>query len=140
MAEAMALRALARREYARVELTRRLRASGVQPAHARAAVERLAGRGVQSDRRYAEMIVQARRRRGYGPLRVAAELRAAGVDDDVAAPAIEADAPAWAEACRAWYQRHGRARAGDPLRAERALRQRGFTPAQVRAALTEARG
>lgn len=137
MAEAMALRALARREYARVELTRRLQAHGVHPAHAREVVGRLAERGLQSDRRYAEMLVQTRRRRGYGPLRVAAELSALGVEDMIARAAIDPDAPEWSDACRAWYQRHGRARGDDPRVSERTLRQRGFSTAHVRAALTE---
>lgn len=135
MAQEMALRALARREYARPELVARLEMRGVDGAAARAVVDALAAQGLQSDERYAAALVEARRRRGYGPLRVAAELRAAGVEADIADSAVAFEAPAWTEACRRWCARHARGRGRAVL--ERTLRTRGFTAAQLRGVLQD---
>lgn len=136
MARAMALRALARREYARAELTAHLTSRGVATADARCVVEDLGASGLQSDARYAAMLVQARRRRGYGPVRIAAELGSAGVAREVVSAALEDDDGQWTQAARDWLRRHARPGRDDRAHAH-TLRTRGFTADQARAALHE---
>ena len=140
----MAMRWLARREYATRELTERLAKRGVPFDVAAEAVAALAGDGLVSDQRYAEACTRTRIRKRYGPLRILAELSQRGVDDAVAQAALEADHPDWIALARSWLRGHG----GQPdaedrdarARAYRRLQNRGFTHAQAMAALDDPPG
>lgn len=136
-AYAQALKLLARREYGRAELAQKLARRGFAPADCVPALQRLADAGYLSDARYAQARVAELRRRRYGPLRALAELRALGVDEAAIADAVQVDADDWYQACRA---ASGRVRtlptsAAERARLQRQLMTRGFTAAQIRAAL-----
>lgn len=125
---------LARREHSRRELGRKLRARGVEPADASAALDKLESQDFQNDERFAEMLVRSRIGSGYGPLRIRAELSAQhGLDSAAIEAAIAAEVESsgidWLEeACRQ-LQRRFRQPAADPAeRMKRAqfLLRRGF--------------
>ncbi len=79
-AERAALKALARRAYARADLARRLTRKGHQrPAVARA-LERLAAHGLMDDRRFAVEYARARTKRGSARARIVRDLLVQGVE------------------------------------------------------------
>lgn len=79
-AERAALRALARRGYARIDLERRLARKRHPREAVVAALERLAARGVIDDRRFAEEYARARAARGSGRARIVRDLLAQGIE------------------------------------------------------------
>jgi regulatory protein len=87
-AERAALRALARRAHARLDLQRRLVKKQHPPAAVEAALERLATRGLLDDRRFAEQYAALRATRGKGPARLLRDLLAQGVERRVAEQAV----------------------------------------------------
>jgi regulatory protein len=87
-AQRAALRALARRSHAWRDLERRLAKKQHPPAAVRAALERLAARGLLDDRRFAEQYAAVRATRGKGPARILADLLAQGVERGVAEGAV----------------------------------------------------
>ena len=87
-AERAALRALARRGYARADLERRLTRKGHLRSAAVGALERLAARGLIDDGRYAEEYARARAARGSGQPRLVRDLLAQGVERRVAEAAV----------------------------------------------------
>jgi len=87
-AERAALRALARRAHARLDLQRRLVKKQHPPAAVDAALERLASRGLLDDRRFAEHYAALRATRGKGPARLLRDLQAHGVERRVAEQAV----------------------------------------------------
>ena len=87
-AQRAALRALARRAHAWRDLERRLVRKQHPPAAVRAALERLAERGLLDDRGYAERYAALRATRGKGPARILADLLAQGVERGVAEAAM----------------------------------------------------
>lgn len=136
------LRALARREHSADELRNRLVQRGCDPRLAAEVIEHMAAEGWQSDTRFAQARVRSRLSRGYGPLRAQTDLLRAGIEADVRSAALqsgdEAGHDAWARQARAVRER----RFGSlPENAEQWQRQyrflaaRGFSPAQIRAAL-----
>lgn len=92
-----------------------------------------------SDQRFAEHFVEARRARGQGPLRIAEDLRQRGIDKILSTALLEWTASDWEAVARAARRK----RFGDQIpgdyseraRQARFLRSRGFTEAQVHAAL-----
>lgn len=84
-----ALALLVRREHSRKELTRKLRAKGVEREEAKAAVERMAEAGWQSNERFAEQLVRSRAAQGHGPLRIRAELASHGLESDAIRAALD---------------------------------------------------
>jgi len=87
-AERAALRALARRAHARLDLQRRLVKKQHPPAAVDAALERLASRGLLDDRRFAEQYAALRATRGKGPARLLGDLMAQGVERRTAEHAV----------------------------------------------------
>ena len=87
-AERAALRALARRAHARLDLQRRLVKKQHPPAAVDAALERLASRGLLDDRRFAEQYAALRATRGKGPVRLLGDLMAQGVERRTAEQAV----------------------------------------------------
>ena len=77
-----AIRLLARREHARIELQRKLTGRGHSPELAESVIADLAAAGLQSDERFAEVFVRSAVDRGHGPLKIIAGLRERGVDGD----------------------------------------------------------
>jgi len=128
---------LARRDFARQELTVRLIARGFAEDTVRNILEALAHEGILDDGRYAQNYVLYRAGRGYGPLRIAAELRQRGVPDEAIGVALEGG-PDWSALARKvraakfgpqppadWAQRAQQARF---------LQYRGFSSDHIRAA------
>jgi len=87
-AERAALRALARRAHARLDLRRRLVKRQHPPAAVEAALDRLALRGLLDDRRFAEQYAALRATRGKGPARLLRDLQAQGVERRTAEQAV----------------------------------------------------
>lgn len=85
---ARALRLLARREYARLEMAARLARWGATPEQAGAVLDRLEADGALSDARYAASWVRARLGRGDGPRRLHHGLAQAGVTEEVIQEAL----------------------------------------------------
>ena len=83
-----ALRAIARRAHARVDLTRRLVQRQHPPAAVEAALARLAEHGLLDDARFAEQFAARRARRGRGPARIIYDLLAQGVERRTAEAAL----------------------------------------------------
>jgi len=81
---------LVRREHSRKELALKLRARGIDPAEADAAVEKVAKAGWQDDTRFACSIARTRAAAGYGPLYIRAELASHGLGEDVITQAFAA--------------------------------------------------
>jgi len=133
-----AVRLLARREHSRRELERKLAQRGHDAATVAAALDALAGEGLQSDARFAEAYVRSRVERGYGPLRIAAELDERGVAAELTRPLLDDDAEIWLARCReAHARRFAAAPAGlrERSRQSRFLAARGFTGEQIRRTL-----
>jgi len=87
-AERAALRALARRAHARLDLLRRLVKRQHPPAAVEAALDRLALRGLLDDRRFAEQYAALRATRGKGPARLLRDLQSQGVERRTAEHAV----------------------------------------------------
>ena len=87
-AQRAALRALARRAHARVDLRRRLVQKQHPPDAVEAALDRLAARGLLDDRRFAEQYAALRATRGKGPVRLLRDLQAQGVERRTAERAV----------------------------------------------------
>ena len=80
--EARALRYLARREYSRVELEKKLVSSSTAtaPAEVSALLDNLEQRGFLSARRVVEQVIQMRRHK-FGSQRIVHELKQKGIDE-----------------------------------------------------------
>lgn len=130
---------LARREHSRAQLLDKLRRRGFDLARAQPVLDALQADGLLSDARYAEAYVSARSARGFGRLRIVAELEQRGVDAAARARACPRDDPYWAAlATVARSKRFGTAPPQDfreRARQARFLAQRGFSGAQIAAAL-----
>lgn len=85
-----ALRALARRPYARADLQRRLVVKQHPPAAVERALSRMTTQGLLDDRRYAEQFAAARAARGQGPARLVSDLTRQGVERRLAEDAVRA--------------------------------------------------
>lgn len=137
-AEARAARLLSRREHSLQELTRKLTARGVAAEEAKAAADKLARAGWQSDARYAESIIRHRVAQGYGPVRIRAELKAAGIDSTIASQALDAAEVDWPAMAVALHARRFGAlpkNGAEWQKQYRYLAGRGFDSAQIQSAL-----
>ena len=140
-----ALGLLTRREHSRRELSRKLRARGVEAEDAEAALDKLGDQQFQSDERFAGMLVRSRIAAGHGPVRIRAELAAqhgvsqAEIESAIAAE-VEAQGIDWTDQAAALLQRRysGRPAADAAERNKRAqfLLRRGFPNDIVRQALS----
>ena len=125
-----AIAALARREYSRAELERRL-ARYVDEERRQELVrvlDELQAKGLLSDSRFAAMFARSRSQR-FGAARIRHELREHGLDDELVRAVMEPLAATEEQRARAvWRKRFGRAPANAAERARqlRFLSQRGF--------------
>lgn len=133
-----ALGLLTRREHSRKELARKLAARGVAADDAQAAVEKLAGNGLQDDGRFAANLLRTRAGNGYGPIRIRAELAMHGLDRNAVELALDAFDGDWTQNARDLAQR----RFGEQVFNDRGLQRkaadflfrRGFASEHIRAA------
>ncbi|MDR2451268.1 MAG: recombination regulator RecX [Candidatus Accumulibacter sp.] len=133
-----ALKLLARREHARVELERKLAARGASSEEIEAVLDDLAAGRLLSDERYAATRVRARGAR-YGNARLARELRAAGVEGELADSVLAGAGDELARAAGAWRRRYGSAGlpsdAAERARQTNFLMRRGFSDETIRRVL-----
>ena len=129
-----ALECLARREYTRAELARKLAPHAAGPDEIEALLEEFAARGWLSEGRFAEQLVASRRGR-FGSLRIAHELRERGVPDDVVdtlLPGLEDEDLQVARDI--WRQKFGKrpGTAAERAKQARFLQGRGFSAEVIR--------
>ncbi|HEY9544512.1 MAG TPA: regulatory protein RecX [Solimonas sp.] len=133
-----ALKLLSRREHSAAELAFKLQRRGAEADIAQAAVAKVQDAGLQSDDRYAEMLVRNRIEQGYGPLRIRGELASAGIDESVARAALAAADCDWTARCAELRRRKFRNQpkgAADWQKQYRYLASHGFTADAIRAAM-----
>ena len=141
-----ALRALARRGHARLDLQRRLVKKQHPPAAVDAALERLTIRGLLDDHRFAEQYAALRATRGRGPARLLRDLQAQGVERRTAEHAVrralEEEGIDPALEARAVAAKRARQLAGLPVRVRKRrllafLVRRGYAGPQLRELVEE---
>ncbi len=137
--KAKLIRCLARREYSVRELQTKFQAE-FDPQSLDQALADLVRQGLQSDLRYAEMLIRSRVRQGYGPARIYAELKLKGVTADLVQQALQESPQDWYELAQAaLWRRFGANSAEDDfkLRAKktRFLQYRGFEHDHIQNAL-----
>jgi len=133
-----ALKLLSRREHSARELKRKLLDRGIEESDADEAIEKLSGKGLQSDDRYAEQLVRTRVAQGYGPVRIEAELKLAGLSADQIAAALDAAECDWTEQAARAHQKRFRqlpTSMAEHSRQHRFLMGRGFGSEQIRKVL-----
>jgi regulatory protein len=91
---------LARRDYGREELARKLADKGYRRSIVEDELEKLGNEGLQSDTRFAESFVQSRINQGKGPVRIRADLAQRGIPDGVIDAALDEAACDWYELAR----------------------------------------
>lgn len=136
-----AVRLLAGREHSRRELSRKLLRKGWPKDEVDAVIDELAGAGLQSDQRFAEMYARQRAAKAYGPLRIRAELGERGIDRDLVEQTLRELDVDFHDSARNFYRRRygGDERPDYSERARRAqaLSRRGFAAEHLRWLLDE---
>jgi regulatory protein len=132
-AQAVAGRALARRDLTARELELRLKRAGLAPGEVEEAAAKAVSLGVVDDERFARSRAVQLAERGYGDAYVRAKLRAAGVEEALVREAVE-ELPPEAERARSVAAR----RMGDPRKAAAHLARRGFGFDAIEEALSAA--
>ena len=134
-----ALSWLARREYGRQELIRKLVQRGCAEEDATRIVAALTAEGLVSDERFIEALLHVRRVRGYGPLYIRRELEEKGIARGTIERWLDAGSRDWVEDVKRVYKKKygGKQPASLAERAKRTrfLQSRGFTHEQIRQAL-----
>ncbi len=132
-----ALRALAGREYSRVELQRKLASVEAEPGELTKILDELAAKGFINEQRVADSVAY-RRGAKLGTARVVQELKAKGVDPDAVAQAAAAlKATELDRAREVWRKKFGNTAQGSADRSKqmRFLASRGFAPEVIRKAV-----
>lgn len=139
----VAIQLLARREYSRAELVRKLQQKSFEDDDITACLDVLAEQALQSDSRFAESFVRSRIARGQGVIRIKGELRQRGIDQETLAAALaaveEREDVDWFELARETLARRYTSLGESPkerAKRERFLASRGFNFEQIRYALT----
>jgi regulatory protein len=126
--KAQAVRLLARREYARVDLEQRLLAKGAARDEIAAVLDELSAQGLLSNERYAHALV-AQKSGSYSRRSIRGELKRKGLSGEAIEGAL-GDAPIEDDAAllALWQRRFGTAPANDKEKARqvRFLQSRGF--------------
>lgn len=135
-----AMDALARREYARGELQRKLENKGFEPTGVDTTLEELATENLLSDERFVESYLNSHIEKGHGPLKLRQELRKRGVDDSLIDQGLAECEQDWSEMARdVRCKRFGEETPHDikeKAKQMRFLTYRGFTSEQIRHALS----
>lgn len=137
-AEAAAVRLLARREHSIDELRHKLIAKGYAPEAVELVIEKLAGKRLVSDERFASSFVHHHAKRGQGPVRIRAALRQQGIPDSQVEEALQRAEVDWLQRAREVRRRRFGAASprslGERAKQARFLQYRGFDSEQLRAA------
>lgn len=135
-----ALRMLGRRDYARLELARKLAPRAESAEHLQALLDDLTASGLLSDERYALMRIAARAGR-VGDALLVHELRSKGVAAELVSAALDTSEDELSRAYRVWQRRFARqplAAADDAVTRSRQIRflaGRGFSAETIRRVL-----
>jgi len=133
-----ALRLLARREYARVELARKLEPHAGSAEELEALLNELSACHLLSDERYVEMRMNARATR-FGNARLAYELRTQGVSKELVEAALASGEDELLRARKVWQRKFGDKSEGynaaERARQTRFLMSRGFSGEIIRRVL-----
>lgn len=139
----IAIQLLARREYSRAELARKLQQKSFEVDDIASCLDALAEQSLQSDARFAESFVRSRIARGQGVIRIKGELRQRGVDQETLSEALaaveEREAVDWFELAKETLERRFSTPGETPkerAKRERFLAARGFDFEQIRYALS----
>jgi regulatory protein len=134
-----ALYLLSRREYSAKELAVKLHAK-FDAERVDSVLAGLAEQGLQSDQRFASMLVRGRIGQGHGPIRIQMELKQKGISAEHIQQALVDNPVDWFEQARnAFQRRFGQVHASDmKLRAKqmRFLQYRGFNLDQIQYAMS----
>lgn len=117
---------LSRREYAALELRRKLLSKGYDELDVEEAMAFLIDKGWQSDERYAESLVNTRAKQGYGPLRIGMELKQNGVDEQIINHYLRKDDLRWQRQLGILWKKRMLRHKGEPQRILRYFQQRGY--------------
>ncbi len=137
-----AIALLARREYSRAELTRKLGPRVEVEALLVRVLDQLEQDGYQSDQRFAEVFVRSRLGSGYGQMRIRQELQRKGIARERIEQVLldqEADSRQLAQACH--QRRFGESKPADQKEYAKRMRflvNRGFSFDDARYAITHA--
>jgi regulatory protein len=93
--KATALRYLARREYSRLELFRKLSQKYASGSDIQSVLDQLQEQGYQSDDRFTEMFIRTKVRAGNGPFKIKIELREKGICESTALSAFDRQSIDW---------------------------------------------
>jgi regulatory protein len=135
-----ALRALAGREYSRVELERKLASFETEPGQLAKALDELQAKGFLDEQRAADSIAR-RRGQKLGTARVVQEMKAKGIDADAIAQATgELKATELARAREVWGRKFGNPpdNAAERGKQMRFMITRGFSSEIIRRVVTGA--
>ncbi len=136
-----AIKLLSRREHSAHELTVKLLQKGFSESLIEEALTQLQKEKLQSDRRYLEMLMRTRQNQGYGPVKLAHELQSKGVSQLLIEEYFDPEAAVWYElASEARRKKFGNKFPKDyqaKAKQMRFLQYRGFSMAQINAALIE---
>ncbi len=130
-----ALRLLARREHAVLELRHKLKQRDYPADVIETVLAELQAQGWLNEQRFAEVYAANRADKGYGPLRIRSELRARGVTDPIIDPILAQLDDIWLarlrNLSRKRFGNNPPRSLAERARRQRFLRQRGFTLDQI---------
>jgi len=131
-----AIRLLARREHALLELRHKLQQRGFAAAVIEAVLQQLVAEDLLSDNRYAEIYALSRVDKGYGPWRIRRELLEHGVSEEIISTVLKNFDNDWMDKLAGLHRKRFAALPPPDHSAEQAaqirfLRQRGFTLEQI---------
>jgi regulatory protein len=137
--EIAAVSLLSRREHSTEELRRKLAIKGYPEPRIAAVLQKLIGKKLVSDERFASTFVHHHARRGQGPVRIRAELRQQGIADSQIEQEVSAEGTDWSRLAGEVRRRKFGAELprtpSERAKQARFLQYRGFNSDQIRAAL-----
>lgn len=133
--EQAALALLSRRDYSFYELSEKLKQKGFRPDEVAQVLDSLVKSHLQSDYRFAEMIVKVRSENGYGPVRIQNELKKKRISDSIIHQVLFESDCDWLELLQRAYQKKYRGKKpvnyAEKVKQIRFLQYRGFTVEQI---------
>jgi len=135
------IKLLARREYSKHELRRKLATQVESQSLLTAAIDRLANENLQSDKRFSGQFVSHRINKGYGPIRIGAELRERGIAEQLIQVSLEPYKEQWVPyASKARIKRFGSSlpvETAEKMKQMRFLQYRGFSSEHIKKAICD---
>jgi regulatory protein len=133
-----ALRLLTRREHSIFELRQKLSGRGFDQENIDQIIEEMLSQNYLNEARFVEAWVYHRQQRGFGPARIRMELQSQKINDELIQTYLDENNEDWfTKASELRYKRYGEYPEDyqNRVKQQRYLYQRGFTDAQIKAAL-----